>query len=150
MGNMSEMPKGMGNMPGMSEDMGNVSGMFGNHPSILSSPLQTILSHVGTNGILKLDLFLTFQAYSPALWSSLHCPQFLPSFGLFSLSKLPGETQSTCPFPSTSCFFLSLVLGAFRFRLFRFTNHQYTVSFLVSRNLATCSISSIVGLLHAL
>ena len=35
--------EGVGNMSGMSEGIGNVSGMFGNHPSISSSPSQTIL-----------------------------------------------------------------------------------------------------------
>ena len=107
-------------------------------------------TEVCTNYILRWDPFLIFQTCSSGLWSSWRSPQFLSSFGLFLLSRVPWETRSMDPFPATSCFFLSLVLGAFHFRLFWFTNHQYTVSFLISRKKATFSISSSVGLLHIL
>ena len=106
--------------------------------------------YVSSNIVLKWDLFLTFQTCSWGLWSNSYFPQFFPTFGLFTLSMVPGETQSTCLLPSPSYFILSLVLGAFRFLLFRITHHQYTVSFLISTKLAMFSISYNVSLLHTL
>ena len=108
---------------------------------------------VGASGVCdvkKWDPFPTYQIWTSGLWLSWHFPQFLSFYDLFPLSKAPGETRSTRPSPSTWRFELSLVLRAFRFCLLRFTNHQYAVSFLISRNSATFSISPSIGLLLTL
>ena len=99
---------------------------------------------------LKWDPFPICQISTSGLWLSWHFPQFLSFSDLFPPSRAPGETRSIRPSPSTCCFELSLALQAFRFCLFLFTNHQYTVSFLISRNSDTFSISSSDGLLLTL
>ena len=71
-----------------------------------------------------------FSNLESGLWLSLHVPQFLS----FSDCKIPGETRSTHPFPSTSHFKLVCVLTGFHLCLFWFMNYQYTVSILMLIN----------------
>ena len=75
----------------------------------------------------SISKFLNLES---GLWLSLHVPQFLS----FSDCKIPGETRSTHPFPSTSHFKLVCVLTGFHLCLFWFMNYQYTVSILMLIN----------------